>query len=760
MTKLGIRQRVLLIALAPMAIVALALTLYLLVLRYGDVEEALAQRGAALARQMVPAAEYGMFSGKRAELSRLARTIAQEPDVSAIAFYDGKGDPLAATGHMRNAIDPTLTRDGWSGRSADGQALYFHSKVMRNVKDFDDPFIDSGQGPLPSMQLGSVTVEMSRDRLVERKLEMLVITLIAVSGLMIAVALLAHRLGRSLTEPIMALGNAVHRIREGELSTRVVIHPAETLRDLEEGINAMAAVLEAAQSRSAAALASSEAELRKQYDFAEALLKAQSDAGVGVLILEGRRIVYANDAVETIHGYRRAELLAMEDISHLAAEDDLASIDRLLDRARNGAGERGEITIVQKSGTMVHLEVVVMPMKSEASPAWVVGIELDMTQRRIDAERIAATNAELQRQRDEAERANQSKSRFLAAASHDLRQPLHALNLFGAEMEARVTTSDLHRLSRQINIAIGSMGELLDAMLDVSRLDIAELTPHLQPVALGPLLDVAAQSHRHSAEAKGLILTVRPTRKWVMSDPIYLGRIIGNLIGNAVRYTPSGRIVAGVRNAGKNIRIEVWDTGIGIAQEHLTQVFQEFYQVANQERDSAKGLGLGLSIVERLTNALGHQVEVRSKPGSGSVFIITVPLAAPEPGINEIAAPAQGHFGVRAMVIASPGPERDSLAALLRGWGCYVAEISDERVFQLTLESGTPQLVVCDDSRLVTFLPCLEAVNADFALVVLGAPSGDGADDPLLRPAHRLAKPLRPARLRALLNHLLNDLTR
>ena len=743
-------------ALAPMVIVAIALTLYFQVLRYGDVEEGLVQRGATLARQLVPAAEYGMFAGNRTELGRLALTIALEPDVSSISFFDSQGTLLASVGTPLGDINPLSSADGATGEAADGRVLYFHAKVKRNVQGFDDPFVDPEKEPRTPRTLGSLTVELSRDRLIKRKREMLAFTLLVVAGLTAAVALLAQRLGRSLTEPILALREAVHRIREGRLSTRVAIHPAETLRDLEEGINAMAASLEAARNRSAAALASSEAELRKQYDFAETLLRAHADAGVGVVILDGRKVVYANSAFEAIQGYSQEELRNLDDIAQLAVADDGPVIDHLLAQAGAGIGERGELTILRKDGTRAFLETTVMPMQSGEGPSRVIGVALDVSQRKLDAEKISATNAELQRQRDEAERANQAKSRFLAAASHDLRQPLHALNLFGAEMEARASTADLHRLSQQINTAIGSMGELLDAMLDVSRLDFAELAPRLQPVALAPLLESAAQAHTHSAHARGLGLKVRPTDLWVESDPAYLGRILNNLVGTAVRYTGKGRVLIGVRRRGNLASIEVWDTGIGIAGEHLDQVFQEFYQVANPERDAGKGLGLGLAIVRRLAEALGHRIEVRSRPGKGSVFSVAAGLASPI--ASPTVAEPHGAFGIRIMALGGNRQERASLAALLRGWGCRVAEAGDADAAGLVMAAGTPALVIVDASSLGLYSATVAQAAPSVPIIVIGSPPPDwGAG--LAAECHRLTKPLRPARLRALLNHLLADST-
>ena len=760
MKNLGIRQRVLLIALVPMTVIAFALVAYFTLLRYGDVESALTHRGSTMARQLAPASVYGMFSGNVTELGRLAQAVAKEADVSSVSFFDRSGLLLASAGDRRSAENAFTLPDGWQGQSPDGQTLYFHVKVVQTGFDFDDPFYESTDPrSLRTLELGSLTVEISRKRVAARKIEILVVSLLSVLVMLLATSLLARRLGRDITDPVVALEEAVHRIREGMLATRVQPHPARTLRALEEGINEMAAALEAASNRSAAALASSEAELRKQYDFASALLQAQSDAGVGMMILLDGRVVFANEAALTIHGYGLDQLMALPDTLLLVPPSERP---RQLSRRQflmesNWPGERTVVPILTQTGELRHVDMVMMPLKNDARSPRLVVIEIDATQRIVDQARIEATNIELQAQKEEAERANMAKSRFLAAASHDLRQPLHALNLFTAELESRVTTPAQRRLSRQIGTAVGSLGELLSALLDVSRLDISELKPQRQPVALMPLLEAAALNHQRSADAKHLRLTIVPTRLWVDSDPRYLARIISNLIGNAVRYTPKGRVLIGVRSQQGMVRVEVWDTGIGIAPEHLPSLFQEFYQVHNPERDANKGLGLGLSIVERLARALDHPVTVRSTPARGTVFTVTLPKVAPV--ISESDPEESGELGTGARILLAVNdyPTCTSLASLLRGWGYRVSEVMNEESFMSTLHAEAPDLIVCDES-LSEGLAAHHQVSSSaiYPVVILGAASGNLSSSEL-RIAGQLSKPLKPARLRALLRAILEN---
>ncbi len=620
----GIQQRAIFLALAPTAVIAIALTAYFLVVRYGDVEEALQNRGQALVRQLAPAAEYGAFSGNRTDLSRLAQAAAREPDVVSVAIYDAAGQLLASTGQPGPPPE-----DGHKAapqeQSANGTVETFHATINQPVVPFDDPFIAMDPSPANrDKPLGKVVIELSRADLKARKREILAVTLLVTLSVLASGLLLAHRLGRDVIEPVLALEGAVARIRAGSLDVRTPAHPSGTLVSLETGFNEMATALEASHRRSVSALAHSEAELARQLEIAKA-------------------------------------------------------------------------------------------------------------------------------KKEEAERASEAKSRFLAAASHDLRQPLHALTLFATELASGATKTRNLQLASQIGTAAGAMGELLDALLDVSRLDIAAVQPHRQPIALELLLEMIADGHRQSARAKGLRLRHRPTALWVDTDPQLLRRMIGNLVANAVRYTSQGGILIGARSRGDRVRIEVWDTGIGIDEAHLPYLFHEFYQVGNPERDSTKGLGLGLAIVARLSEILDHPVEVRSLPGRGSVFAVTLPKAEPAP--LPVAEPPAGiPFQSRVVVRMSDDTLSGDLCSLLDGWG-YKTD-------RATTDADLPGLLV-DKTAIVISDPALQGEVADHLsrsdppplLIVLGDSTEASAAG--VRVDARLPLSFKPARLRALLHHLL-----
>lgn len=255
---------------------------------------------------------------------------------------------------------------------------------------------------------------------------------------------------------------------------------------------------------------------------------------------------------------------------------------------------------------------------------------------RHQAERAERQAAELQiqseqlrRAKRDLERSNDQKSRFLAACSHDLRQPFQAMRLFHSLLAARVPDSE-EQLIGLLDQAMSHGEDLLHAMLDASSIEGGLTRPVLACMALEDIFDRLRAIYVDRARAKGLALRIMPSDCWVTSDPALLTRILGNFLDNAIKFTPRGGILVGARRRGESLSIEVWDQGIGIPAESLGEIFEDFYQVGNPQRDKREGLGLGLGIVRRLADLLGHGLDVRSRPGAGSVLSVTVPLSRAE----------------------------------------------------------------------------------------------------------------------------------
>lgn len=422
-----------------------------------------------------------------------------------------------------------------------------------------------------------------------------------------------------------------------------------------------------------------------------------------------------------------------------------------------GEGQLSERAQIDASGSLKALADGVNNMAARLESA-----HEEMTRKVADA------TAALLAGKEEAERANLAKSRFLAAASHDLRQPMHALGLFIAELQEQTHAPPTRRLVRQIAASAEAMENLLDSLLDISRLDAGVLQPNLQAFALQPMLDRIASGYRPMAEERGLVLKLHPTRRWAHTDPVLLERILVNLVSNAIRYTPKGAILLGVREAVGSVRIEVRDSGIGIAPEAQNIIFQEFVQLANPERARNKGLGLGLAIVRRLTDLLKLPLTLRSTPGAGSTFSITVPTAQPERTLLALDSDrAAGDLGGLLVAVVDDDPlALSGLQSLLQSWQCEVVAATDQASLLADLEEQgrEPDLLISDyrlegghnGADLVYALR--QRFGPSLPAVLISGDTGSAT----LRHAQEaglviLHKPVRPARLRALIYRLLSN---
>jgi len=305
--------------------------------------------------------------------------------------------------------------------------------------------------------------------------------------------------------------------------------------------------------------------------------------------------------------------------------------------------------------------------------------------------------------KEAAERANETKSRFLAAASHDLRQPLQALNMHLGALALDPGAEQRGHLQRKMRHAVGDLTGILDTLLDIARLDMDQVRPNVTGFALDDLLDDLVRSAEPMAEDKGLTLTRVPTRMRVASDRGLLGRILGNLIGNAVSHTAHGRVVVGCRRAGDRLRIEVWDSGPGIPEGAQARIFDEYVQLNNPARQRQHGLGLGLSIVRRLAALLGHPVSLRSTPGRGSVFAVEVPLApapAEETAGAARAAATAGEAARRSRVlfIEDDDEVREATAMILRLKGFEVTAAGDGEQAYASVDAmpAAPDVILSD----------------------------------------------------------------
>jgi signal transduction histidine kinase len=360
----------------------------------------------------------------------------------------------------------------------------------------------------------------------------------------------------------------------------------------------------------------------------------------------------------------------------------------------------------------------------------------------------------------EAEAAHLSKTRFLAAISHDVLQPLNAARLFASALRASDSESEQRRLAERVDSALHAAEELLDGLLDVSRLDAGALQPEITDIPLDELLTGIAEQFAPIAAARGLALHVRPRMIAIRSDRRLLRRALQNFVGNALRYTESGGIVLGVRRRGDLAEIEIWDSGPGIPPQHLQHIFEEFRRFDQGSPWGERGLGLGLSICQRVSHLLQHPITVRSRLGRGSVFSMRVPISSLHelPPTPRRPTSKQALAGLRVLCLDNDREIVEGMRMLLTRWGVEtltahtVAEALD------AARRVTPDVLLID-YHLHDSMDGLEAVAALRAACGNEMPAAlvtaDGSSNLLKGARDRnctvLTKPVKPAALRAYL---------
>ncbi|MDP2133095.1 MAG: ATP-binding protein [Sulfuritalea sp.] len=386
--------------------------------------------------------------------------------------------------------------------------------------------------------------------------------------------------------------------------------------------------------------------------------------------------------------------------------------------------------------------------------------------------RVADATGDLMRQKQAAEHATVAKSHFLAAASHDLRQPLHALGLFVSGLAGSQAARQDPELVAQIESAVTTLQDLLDAILDISRLDGGNVVPQIGNFALGPVLDRMARDLARLAMQKGLQLKLRSTQVWVCSDERLVERILLNLVGNALRYTGAGGVLVACRQRRDRVLVEVWDTGAGIPEAARGAIFEDYTQLGNSERDRAKGLGLGLAICRRLAQLLDIPLDVRSRPGRGSVFWIELPVvpAAEVPAAAEAGkahseeSPDPGRISGTVLVVDGNTLVRGGMEQAIVNWGGRVlsAANGEEARFRCHESASAPDLMICNIHLPghVDGIALAQQLQRDFAGMAILLVSADTSEE--AQAAARsagfslLKEPVPPGRLRAALRHLLS----
>lgn len=373
-------------------------------------------------------------------------------------------------------------------------------------------------------------------------------------------------------------------------------------------------------------------------------------------------------------------------------------------------------------------------------------------------------------ERNRAEQASRDKTRFLASASHDLRQPMHSIGLFSDALEHELDKPRQFELMNKMKASIGSMDELLYSLLDISQLDAGVVKTHIEPVLIRHILDKLMALFLPQAAFKQIDLQLECSAYAVKTDAALLENILRNLIANALKYTEQGSVLIKAEQIASNVTITIQDTGIGISKENQRKIFDEFYQAHNPERDRSKGLGLGLSIAARSCDLLGHKLSCESELGKGSTFTLTLEAA----DINAVKHASKTDFFIQqtlkatVLVIDDERIILEGMKNMLQRWGCDVllAESESDALIQLQKNDGNVDLVIVDyrlrDEKLGTEAATAirQAVsNPELPVIVI---TGDTGPEELINVQkegyHILHKPVAPMRIRTLMQNLLKPL--
>ena len=442
-----------------------------------------------------------------------------------------------------------------------------------------------------------------------------------------------------------------------------------------------------------------EESVRLQAERYDTLLTTSQD-GFWISDTNGR-LREVNQALCSMSGYSREELLGMH-IPDLEALETPEETARHIQTIINNGFDRFETRHRRKDGTIIDVEISTSFL---AHTGEFLVFCRDITEQARAKEQRKRYEAELRKARKRAEQQNESKTRFLATASHDLRQPMQAMNLLAHLLVTSDLPADTAEIALRMQEAVDGLGDMLSALLDISKLDAGLVKTDLSDFRLNELLRKLTDEHLPLAVERGIALRYVDSRVRVHSDINLLTRILRNLISNAIKYTPSGTVLIGVRRAGSCVRIQVLDTGIGIGENELGRVFDEFHQLGNSARDRREGLGLGLAIVKRLAGLLNHSVELDSELGRGTCFSIVVPLALENEEKTQRLSDSQlllpiPYEGSEILVVDDEVDIRQGLEMSLCQWGYSVSVAGDFDQAMAALKEDSPPVLVIADYRL------------------------------------------------------------
>ena len=578
LTRFSLAQQLVLLALLPAMVATLGAIAVLTRQHLASVTDLMRANAQTVALQVATSAQAPLAQLDRRALLRAAQSGSLQPHVRQVQIALENGEILAkseASDQQKGrSLGVTAPVAGENGRS-----------------------------------IGKVMVEISLDAVDKARRSILLDVLVLLAVTLAGVGLAGWWAARRIGAPINRLGEAVDRLGAGE-EVSVAIEGTAEMRRLQNGFNEAARALADSWRLLQSRIAHATAELESK----NIQLEVASQAKTRLLAAAShdlRQPLHALTLFSDGLANGETDPVRLQRIGHI--RECVASLDRL------AAGEPVQVPL-EGTAEVRHLQQGF----NAAATALHDG-------RQLLEQRVREATAELAEKNRAIEQASQAKTRLLAAASHDLRQPLHALTLFSEGLARDEPDPARQQRIRHVRECVASLDHLFAELLNISQIDAGVLQPRHSDFALDRLFDDVSRNFRPVAEAQHLRLVVRHTDLWVRSDYFMLSRIVGNLVANAVRYTPHGGVLVAARRRGPRVRIDVIDTGIGIAPEHQQRIFDEFYQVRSGAETAGRGTGLGLATVQRLAGLLGLQIGLTSAPGRGARFHFEVPMAAPEP---------------------------------------------------------------------------------------------------------------------------------
>ena len=766
MKQYGIRQYVAWLTLIPLIVIAVCLELFFLHNYFAELDRHIAERGKLIASQLESSSEYGVVSNNLPFLQGIAHAVSQQEDVRGLVILNSAPSILVESGDFSSTARNALADTKWMSpgnqtatiRYSDRSLLIYQPIIPETVK------LDEFETVTAIKPVGAAILEISLERTGKLKSKILWYTIAATVIFLALAGFIVSLASRRITIPISLLGDSIRAIASGDLSTRThQQYGIHELNELSANINKMAQQLQESRSLLEHRIEEATRELRekiKEVEQAHLELRESEDryrtlyTSTPVMlhsIDQNGVIVSVSNYWLSQMGYGRDEVIGKKSVVFLTEGSRRHAIEEVLPTfMETGVCQDVHYQFVRKDGSVMDTLLSATAEKDkEGRIVRSLAVVLDITERRQAQDALLAAKLK-------AEQANLAKSKFLAAVSHDLRQPIHAQGLFLEALSHTELSVHQNKLLVNARAASDASSEMLSTLLDFSRIEAGVVKPQLQPFRLQTMLNKVENELAPQADMKGIVYRTRETNLVAQSDPALIELILRNLVSNAIRYTRHGGLLVACRKRGDQVLLEVWDTGIGIAPEHQEDVFREFFQLDNPERARLKGLGLGLAIVQGLARTLGHKLSLASTPQCGSVFRLTLPIATEALPAKQIEWTQNKTLllNTRVLVIDDDETVLAGMSHLLREWGfeCDTAESIEDAL--ALARAHAPNLVICD-YRLREQRTGLDAIAALRGLLGDVFPAllitGDTAPEPL-REAQAsgiplLHKPVSPSQL-------------